>query len=289
MESDQNFAPPAERRVGLVDYALAIADHVKLLALLPLLLAAIVFGATWLAPKEYTSVALISIPPNDQGASGITPPQAATMMKSRPVLDTVVAARIVEGDVMEVADRIDAAVGKEGMVRLEATGRTPAQAQRLAGVVLQAWTKTTLPGERERVELVARAEQTKANLANVQGAIESLTRALGAGERTVGDSKLRLADLSETADKLFVTLQAVERRLGGLPPDVVRQPPSLPERPTFPRPVSAAAKTWIASFVLLLLLIVALRRMEAARTDPAIEAKMARLFPRRSKAREVRA
>ncbi|MGZ5179186.1 MAG: Wzz/FepE/Etk N-terminal domain-containing protein [Ramlibacter sp.] len=284
MQLDTPLNPPPSylRRLGLVDYVLALVEHARLLLLLPLLLAAAVFGIAWIAPKDYTSVALLAVPTPEQG--GMLPAQVASMMRSRTVLDPVLASKVVSAEPDELAERINAVVGKEGLVRLEVTAGTPAQAQALASAVLQSWFKSTIPLDRDRIDLQARAERTKANLANVQSAVEALTRSLASGERQASDAKVRLADLSETADKLFVTLQLVNRHLEGLSTEVVRQAPTLPDKPSWPRPLSVAGKTWIVALVLLSAALLVWRRIDAARTDPDIDAKLSRLFRRRKAA-----
>ncbi|MBK0391944.1 Wzz/FepE/Etk N-terminal domain-containing protein [Ramlibacter algicola] len=276
MQTDNHSSP--ERHVGLIDYGLALLDHWKVLVLVPIVVGAIAFGILNAAAKKFTSVAIVSISVNDQKDSSITPAQAAAMMKAPSVLEAVLASNLVSGDTETAARQVSAAVSKEGLVRLEADGPTPEAAQKLANVVLAAWFKTTLPGEREAMELQARAAATKANLANVNGATEALARRFADPERAPADVRLRLADLAETADKLFSTLQAVQRRMLGLPPDVVRQPPTLPDLPSGPRPVSTAIKAALGAFAVLALVVVMRRRLEAARSDPVVDAKLRRYF-----------
>jgi len=142
------------------------------------------------------------------------------------------------------------------MVRVEVSGPTPHQAQQSAQALLDAWLRSTAPGQVERADLLARRERALTDYKNIQAGIEALTRSLGSRELAPTEGLLRLAALSETADRLFGTIQITSRRLDGISRDVIRQAPSLPVVPRRP-PAAAigAAAAAIALFGLLLILL----------------------------------
>lgn len=272
----EETSPPAAGipRLGIFDYLIFLAQHVGLLLIVPLIVAVAMYAYTSSRPKVYTSTALVLLPKD----SLFTPAQAAAIMQSQAVFDGVDARRppgVASAD--QLQGRVATSVSKEGLVRLDVDGDSPESAQAGANAVIQAWLATTIPGDRDREELQARVDRAKADLANVQAALASTTKALGSGERVPADGALRLASLSETADKLFTIVQWSERRLGGLGNEVVKQAPTLPARPVLPRPIPVAIKTAIGAFVVLAAGLLLLCRLQELRRDPVHGRELERL------------
>lgn len=261
---------PVVRRLGVIDYLIFLAEHAKWLVILPLLATLVVYGLGQTKPKVYVSTALVLLPPD----ALVTPAQAAAVMRSDAVLERVRATRAATGATGAFA--ATTGVGKEGMIRLDVEAATSADAEAAAQAVLDAWLKTTAPGERDRVDLQARAARAKADLANVQAALEAVTKALTSGDRSGADGLLRLAALSDTADRMFRVVLEVNRRLDGMTSDVIKQSPThAVAAPS--RAATAAVKAAVASFAFLVAALLVLRRFLELRNDSVHGPKLRRL------------
>lgn len=133
----------AENEMGLLD--------LPLLVLGPLIVGTVAYGVAFSVPESYLSQAILVLPSataaeasSPFGASGAlgspTPQQAVAMMVSPFVLDLVIndlglrAGRSVEQARASVDSKIKATVGKDNLVRLDVTARSPADAQKLGAM-----------------------------------------------------------------------------------------------------------------------------------------------------------
>lgn len=229
---------------GPFGYFNFLSGHLKLLILLPLAVGilAVLVALSW--PKSYVSTTLLLVPTDVMNSN-----QVAAIMRADPILRAMDPATDPEVSARRVSSR----VGRDGMVRVEVAGDTPEQAQQSAKALIDAWLRSTAPGEVERSDLIARRDRAVTDFKNVQAGLDAVTRAMATKEGASTEAMMRMATLSESADRIFTIIQLTTRRLEGIPRDVIRQAPSLPAKPRQPHAALVAfAGALVTVFALLL-------------------------------------
>ena len=133
--------PLTGSRIG--EFVDAIADHLKLLLLGPIIAALVVLGIVSMLPKSYTSVAYLAL--DETGAR-----VADARMRSAPVLDKVLSDFRAPRDTLEARRRFVAgnlrivvAEGEtqrtSGLFRMEYSDRNPLVAQKVNSLFIEAW------------------------------------------------------------------------------------------------------------------------------------------------------
>ena len=129
-----------ENEIGMLDLLVVMAENIKLLMLGPLAVGLLVWGLAFVMPQSYVSRAILVLPAPVQGqmqvqAQAQALERAAVMMVSPLVLDQVIdilklpAGLSIEATRQQVGAQIRASAGKDGLLRLDVTAASPAQAQ----------------------------------------------------------------------------------------------------------------------------------------------------------------
>lgn len=273
IEETRDESYPKESEVGLLDMLVVVAENLKLLILGPVAAGLLALGICYLVPQSYTSEAIIALP----NASNAVTSQAAALMTSALVLDPVIASlNLSDGHPIQVArkklvSQIKAVVGKDGLLRLDVTANTPAEAQNIGNAVISAWLKSTIPGAQDRADLEKRLESAKSSLDAVERLLKRITTD-GASNLaqplTRGEAGTSIVAIGELQTKFLGEVLSIPRTLQGYSREAVKQPPTLPTEPVSPK------KGFIATFValgfgfLILLSIFISRAWRNASQDP---------------------
>ena len=265
-----------ESQVSLLDLLLVVAENIKLLVIGPLAIGVIALLAGFALPQSFTSQAILMS----------APAQAASMMTSPLVLDPVIKTlNFAEGVSIEaarakLAGQIKAVIGKDALLRLDVTAKTPAEAQKNANLIIDAYLKSTAPGELDRADLEKRLTYAKTSLESVRKLIERIT-SNGAGMLnkpiTLGEAGTSVVALGELQARYLGEVLSIPRALQGLSRDVVIQPPTLPTDPVAPKKGLIAILSTLAGGFLLLLWVFVSKAWANARQDPMSAKKHARL------------
>lgn len=255
-----------EARPVWLDRLIVIASNIKLLVLGPLFAGVVAYGICFFVPQRFVSLAIVALPAQPLPSANQTlptpqsPTQAAAMMTSALVLDPILQSLnpgggpVVERERTKLSEKIKATVGKDLLLRLEVTASTPEQARSIARAVIDGWRKTSVPGERERVDLEKRLEYMKASLSLVTKLLEkvsddglaALNKPLTRGEASAG-----LVGVGELQARYLAEVLAIPRALQGFSMDVVVQPPTLPIEAVWP-------KKWLAAVLAAVLVLLVL-------------------------------
>lgn len=288
IEETHDESYPKESEVGLLDMLVVVAENLKLLILGPLAAGLLALGICYLVPQSYTSEAIITLPnaPNAPNAANAATSQAAAFMTSALVLDPVIASlNLSDGHPIQVArkklvSQIKAVVGKDGLLRLDVTANTPAEAQNIGNAVISAWLKSTIPGAQDRADLEKRLEVAKVSLEGVERLLKRLT-AEGASSLsqplTRGEAGTSIVAIGELQAKFLGDVLGIPRQLLGYSRDVIRQPPTLPTEPVSPKKALIATLVALISGFLLLLWIFLCQAWSNASQDPDKAKKQRRL------------
>jgi hypothetical protein len=178
------------------------------------------------------------------------------------------------------AQSIKSTVGKDGLLRLELSGPSPAQAQAMANAVIDAWIKTTKPAEQERKDLETRLSYAKSSLEGVTAFLARLSKESAsylAQPLSRGEAGTTLASVGELQSRHVNDVLSLTRSLQGLSRDVVVQPPTLPTEHVSPKKsMIAFLAALIAGFVLLLWVFVR-RSWQALAAQPQAADKLGKL------------
>jgi LPS O-antigen subunit length determinant protein (WzzB/FepE family) len=274
-----------EEAVSLMDLMIVMAENIKLLVMGPLLAGLVALGVGFAMEKSFTSEAILSIPQPTATTSIPTSAQAVTMMTSPLVLDPVIRSlnltqgRSPEAARKELASQIKATVGKDGLVRLNATAKSPQDAQNLSNAVIDAWLKTTLPMPQDRADLEQRLSYAQTSLASVRGLLARLTAESTANlakPLTRGEAGVSLIAVGELQARYLAEVLSIPRTLQGLTRDVVVQPPTLPIDAVAPKKSLMAILAALGSGFALLLWVFARKAWTGASVDPLAADKQSR-------------
>jgi uncharacterized protein involved in exopolysaccharide biosynthesis len=293
--NDVNDVPvrPPIAGTGLMDFLLAFVENARALVFVPLIMGAFAFGVASFLPQSFTSESILALPiatstaTNTIGLPVITPAQAAAMMVSPVVLDPVVETlglsdgRPIQVARKRVASQIRAIVGRDGLLRLDATANTPVEAQRLANSIIESWLKSTVPGKEERADLEKRLEAAKFSLDSVDRLLKRLATDGVANLNqplTRGEAGTSIVGISELQSKFLADVLTIPRILKGVSHDVVKQTPTLPTEPVAPRKVMIATLASLTSGFVVVFWIFLKRVWKVAAQDPLGAVKQQRIL-----------
>ena len=275
MEIDED-----EDEVSLLDPLIAVAENLRLLILGPFLIGLVALGIGYVLPQSFTSQAILTPPADIQV-------QAAAIMVSPLVLDSVVESlKLSRGASMQQARarlerRIKAVAAKDGLLRLDVTDNTPAQAQSIANAVIDAWLKSTVPGPQDRADLEKKLAFAKASLESVRRLQDLLTTegSVPLGKSlTRGEAGTSIVAIGELQARYLGEVLSIPRQLTGLTRDVVKQPPTLPTEPVAPNKSLIALLAAFGSGFTLLLWVLMCQAWQNAAHDPLTAGKQAKFL-----------
>jgi uncharacterized protein involved in exopolysaccharide biosynthesis len=270
---------------GLIDLLIVLAENIKLLVMGPVLAGLVALGVGFAMEQSFTSEAILSVPQSTAVASTPTSAQAVTMMTSPLVLDPVIRSlnltqgRSPEAARKELASQIKATVGRDGLVRLNATAKSPQEAQKLSNAVIDAWLKTTLPMPQDRADLEKRLSYAQTSLASVRGLLARLTAegtANLAKPLSRGEAGTSLIAVGELQARYLAEVLSIPRTLQGLTRDVVVQPPTLPIDAVAPKKSLMAILAALGTGFALLLWVFVRKAWTGASVDPLAADKQTR-------------
>ena len=178
------------------------------------------------------------------------------------------------------AESVKSSVGKDGLLRLELTGSSPAQAQALANAVIDGWLKTTKPAEQDRKDLETRLSYAKVSLESVSGLVARLTKESSvymAQPQSRGEAGTTLASVGELQSRYLNEVITFTRSLQGLSRDVVVQAPTLPSERASPKKSLIAILAALASGFVLVLWVFVRQSWKALATQPETATKLGTL------------
>lgn len=263
-------------QVSLLDLLLVVAENIKLLVFGPLIIGFLALLTTFALPQSFTSQAILVS----------APAQAVAMMKSPLVLDPVIKTLnladgiSIEGARAKLGGEIKAVIGKDALLRLDVSAKTPAEAQKNANLIIEAYLKSTSPGELDRADLEKRLSYAKSSLESVRKLIDRITSD-GSGllnkPITLGEAGTSIVALGELQSRYLGEVLSIPRTLQGLSRDSVIQPPTLPTEAVAPKKITIAVIAALASGFALLLWVFMRKAWANTQQDPMTAKKQARL------------
>lgn len=266
--------------IDFLDILTVIAEHLKLLVIVPLLIGLTALSLSLGLPKSYESISLLDA---EKTGLSIAPSTIVSLSSSADFLDSIALDLGIAKDQSKavrfktMSKLVSASAGRQNkLVTLRTFGPTPEQAQKLNTAVWQHLLPLTLPrgGEMRRLQTLLNTEQARLDDGNRLE--QSITQQLQKGNIT--DQQARLyGELLDSNGSRIRAISALQAQMEGLTVADLVQTPTLPEEAIKPKPALIAVIATLASGMLLLLFIFARHAMRSSCQRPEQAAKIARL------------
>jgi len=245
-----------EETVDLQDMLLTLAENLRVLIIGPLLIGALTYGATYLWPQTYESLAIV------QAEAPI-----ASYMTTAKVLDAVLKSlgyvdQLSEEDLEDERTRlkrnITTQIGRnDKLILLSVKANSPTAAQQMATVILESTFVETRPKSSDLKKLQEEEAFLKQQIDELKISSETLQKAILQASPTQDLSRLieSRSTLSDSMIQIQISLHLVQTKMEGLTSSVVLQSPTLPIKPIAPRKAMLAALSTLGSAILLLMYV----------------------------------
>lgn len=266
--------------IELIDLLIVIAENLKLLIFIPLLVGLATLGFSYGMDKIYQSESMLSLEKPGLNFSGHL---LSSYLKSADVLEAV-ASDIKFEPTQSMANRVTAlrnslqvSVGNQDqIVTLKTQAQTPEAAQELNASIWQHALKKTVPNpaELERLQIQLKAAKDRLDSGNSLEAIA--VKALANGVTNESTSRL-YSELLTSNSALLRNIVLLESQIEGLTSDNFSQQPTLPEFPIRTKKVLPAIVATLGTGVLILMFVLARQALRSAVQNPEQANKIRRL------------
>ncbi len=278
-----NEAPLVEvnsDEIELIDLLIVIAENLKLLIFIPLLVGVATLGFSYGMDKIYQSESMLSPEKPRLNFSGHL---LSSYLKSADVLEAVASdikfepTQSMTSRVTALRNSLQVSVGNQDqIVTLKTQAQTPEAAQELNASIWQHALKKTVPNpaELERLQIQLKAAKERLDSGN---SLEAITvKALANG--VTNESTTRLyGELLTSNNALLQNIALLESQIQGLTSDNFSQNPPLPEFPNRTKKAHLAIVATLGAGLLMLLFVLARQALRSAAQNPEQANKVRRL------------
>ncbi len=269
--------PVQQEDMGLLDILVTLAENIKLLIFVPLLVGLCTLGIAFIMPKTFDSIAVLK-------AEQAT----ATLMTTAAVLDPIAAELgLTQDESPEEARRllreqIKVAVGRnDKLLTLTVSAPSPHQAQVVAEAVLQQTYVQSRPKASELARLEAQLKDAQARRKSSQDAGDSLLKRLESTNAGAGGGGAELArgyaELLSVGAAAQTQIAALQGQLEGITDAQLVQAPTLPKKPSKPKKALLAIGATLATGLALLLFVFVRQAARSTVKDADAAGKVARI------------
>ena len=261
---------------GLLDVLLVLAENIKLLTILPLIVGLCALGIGFLLPQTYQSISVLQA---DQAT--------ASLMMTTSVLDPVIATLDLAKDKTreqarsQLKTKILIAIGRgDKLLTLTVAADTAQNSQVLATALLHQTYLESRPKGSARARLEAQLGEAKTRLNNAQSAAAGLLKRLepsNSGTNGAAEVARGYADLLTAAGAAQTQIGILETQLEGVSDSLLIQPPSLPEKASQPKKLLTAIGAALATGMALLLFVFVRQALRNTTSNAQAAEKVARI------------
>jgi len=266
--------------IDLLDLLVVVAENLKLLILLPLLVGIVALGISYVIPQTFESSSILRAQKVGVSASEQL---IASYIESADVLERVAneiqfqPALSPEQRLKALSEDIHVSVGKQNqLVTLKTYGDTPEAAQHLNEVVWQYVLPLTVPDPKEMARLQTQLKAEQESLLSGQK-LQARTAELLADGATAESTARLYGDLLAANSTRLRDIGALESKMEGLTSENLTQQPTLAERAIKPKKLLIAIAATLAAGFLVLLFVFARHALQGASQNPLQTDKVRRL------------
>ena len=255
-------------RIIVQELIFTISDYWRVLVIVPIIAGALGYLGASIIPGKYTSIAYLRIDRTTAQAAEalMTSPDVAEKVLADAAADSTPEARIAflsQG--MSLTDTDPRGDPKAKRIyRLNVTHTDAKQAQQIATRLINAWLEKTAPGAVERRSLEEEIERHRNAIDSISKLVDRLqieANHLLAPNSLSGEvASPILALLTKRSDSI-AHIASLERYLSGVSRDVVVSKPHLPQQTTWPRKGRVSFLSAIATFAIILVIILIARSL----------------------------
>jgi len=275
-EETRFFEAKPLQKASLLDVVLVVAENIRILIMVPLLVGLLALGIAFLVPQTYQSIAVLQ-------ADSFT----ESLMTTAAVLDPVIATLSLNKDMTveeartRLRSRINTSIGRnDKLLTLTVSAPSAQLSQAIAVALLDQTFRETRPKGSVLTRLQVLLAEAQTRLEKSRDASEGVLRRLESSSSALnGGSELArgYAELLTATGAAQNQISALEAQLEGVGPAQVVQPPTLPQRTSRPKKALIAIGTTLATALGLLVFIFIRQALRHTQENPASSAKLLRI------------
>jgi uncharacterized protein involved in exopolysaccharide biosynthesis len=269
--------------ISILDILVVLAENLRLIILVPLIVGLIALGVTYLIPKTYQSTALLRTNDGVQGVQGgpvdfTSVDVLEQILKQQPGITTLGLSH--EKTLQALLKRIQVTAKKQdSYITVAAQGSTPEKAQLLCRQVIESYRDLSLPRGQQ-------LDAVKEEIKNTDDSIRDLS--LVAKKISTNIDKVTPGTEGDNVARAYVTiieklnfqkqnLFKLRQRLAGFGSEVFIQEPTLPDKPIKPKKTQIAIMATLAAGFLTILFVFVRAAFRNLSGDAESSEKLARI------------
>jgi LPS O-antigen subunit length determinant protein (WzzB/FepE family) len=272
--------------ISILDILVVLAENLRLIILVPLIVGLIALGVTYLIPKTYQSTALLRTNDGVQGVQGVqggpvdftSVDVLEQILKQQPEITTQGLSH--EKTLQALFKRIQVTAKKQdSYITVAAQGSTPEKSQLLCRQVIESFRNFSLPHGQQ-------LDAIKEEIKNTEDSIRDLS--LVAKKISTNMDKVTPGTEGDNVARAYVTiieklnfqkqnLFKLKQRLVGFGAEVFIQEPTLPEKPIKPKKAQIAIMATLAAGFLTILFVFVRAAFRNLSGDAESSEKLARI------------
>lgn len=277
--------PPIDQdyEISILDILVVLAENLRLIILVPLIVGLIALGVTFVIPKTYQSTALLRTNDGVQGVQGgpvdfTSVDVLEQILKQQPEITTLGLSH--EKTLHALLKRIQVTAKKQdSYITVAAQGSTPEKAQLLCRQVIESFRDLSLPRGQQLDALKEEIKNTEDSIRDLSLVAKKISTNIDkVTPGTEGDNVARAyVTIIEKLNFQKQNLFKLKQKLVGFGSEVFIQEPTLPEKPIKPKKAQIAIMATLAAGFLTILFVFVRAAFRNLSGDAESSEKLARI------------
>lgn len=275
MHNDNSASTDGENSIDILGVLITLAENIKALVVLPLLIGCISYGLAWVSPQSFESSAII------KAESSVTASVTASHVLDSALRNLGYLNGLDEAEAEEVREDLKksistSAVKGADLVTVKVRAESPEAAQKLSQEILQAVFDESKPRAGKLERLISKRNLLTQQIEEISTVSKKAQKSLDTPDRQfqAGEVFASISTLSSTLVSHQVARDEVDRQIAGLSAADLVQPPTLPRKAVSPRKGLIAVLATVASGLMVLIFVL---MRENLRSSGSVQAHSPRL------------
>jgi uncharacterized protein involved in exopolysaccharide biosynthesis len=272
--------------ISILDILVVLAENLRLIILVPLIVGLIALGVTFVIPKTYQSTALLRKNDGVQGVQGVqggpvdftSVDVLEQILKQQPEITTLGLSH--EKTLQALLKHIQVTAKKQdSYITVAAQGSTPEKAQLLCRQVIESFRDLNLPRGQQLDALKEEIKITEDSIRELSLVAKKISTNIDkVTPGTEGDNVARAyVTIIEKLNFQKQNLFKLKQKLAGFGSEVFIQEPTLPEKPIKPKKAQIAIMATLAAGLLTILFVFIRAAFRNLSGDAESSEKLARI------------